>query len=91
VLIEIKIKNEDYYDKLFKRIALNEKHSVLPVEAATWIEDNIIGGMTKEMLDEQRFKELNSLDMMQNTSIIYHSESILEMQLMSLMYILYIA
>jgi hypothetical protein len=32
------------------------------------------------MLDEQRQKEVNSMDMLQNTNILYHMESVLEMQ-----------
>ena len=63
VPIKIKI-NDEAYDKLFKRTALKEKIAVLPELAAKWVEDNIVGGITKEMLDEQRFKEVNSLDMM---------------------------
>ena len=40
--------------------------------------------MTKEKLDRQRQKEVNSLDMMQTTGIVYHMESILELQFMCL-------
>ena len=80
--------NENDYDKLFKRVALQEKEAVVPELAAKWIEDNLVGQINKEMLDAQRFKEVNSLDMMQNTSIIYHSESMLEMQFLCLIFIM---
>jgi len=35
-------------------------------------------------LDEERQRETNALDYMQNTSIVYHTESILEAQIISL-------
>lgn len=44
----------------------------------------LVGKLTKADLDDERMKETNSLDMMQNTSIIYHTESILEMQIITL-------
>jgi len=36
-------------------------------------------------LDTERMVETNSLDMMQNSGIIYHTESILEMQIATLL------
>ena len=41
-------------------------------------------------LDEQRTMEVNSLDIMQNTGIIYHIESVLEMQFMCLIGLWYL-
>ena len=36
------------------------------------------------MLDKQRQSETNALDMMQNSSIVYHPESLFEMQIMAI-------
>lgn len=44
-----------------------------------------MGSITKEKLEKERFKEVNSQDLMQSAVIIYHSESLLEMQLMCLL------
>ena len=49
-----------------------------------WIKNSIIGDITKDMLDQQRISESNQNDLMQNTSTIYHIESIIEMQLICL-------
>jgi len=37
------------------------------------------GNISKHLLDKQRQKELNSLDLMQNTNFVYHPESLIEM------------
>lgn len=57
------------------------KKKVTPNVAHKWIEDCIVGNIRKFELDNERMKETNALDMMQNSSIIYHTESILEMQM----------
>jgi len=44
--------------------------------------------ITKKTLDEQRKKELNKMDLMHNTSIVYHTESILEVQLMMIIFVI---
>ena len=41
-----------------------------------------MGGITKKELDDMRMRETKALDMMQNTSIVYHPETILEMQIL---------
>jgi len=41
------------------------------------------------MLDKQRADEINVLDLMQNTSIIYHLESVIEMQFLCLLSAMY--
>ena len=38
------------------------------------------------MLDDQRIKEINDMDMMQNTSIIHHPESLNEVQIIGLLF-----
>ena len=43
------------------------------------------------MLDKQRQKEVNTADLMQNTSLIYHSESVLEMQFLCLVTLFFLA
>lgn len=54
------------------------------IEANSWIKRVIVGNISKSDLDEERLAETNSMDMFQNSSIVYHTESILEMQLISL-------
>ena len=57
----------------------------VPVDDATdWLRRSLVGNIKKGDLDDERMSETNSLDMMQNSSIIYHTESILEMQVMVL-------
>jgi len=51
-----------------------------------WVSRCLVGKITKAELDEERRKETNALDMMQNSSIIYHTESILEAQIISLIF-----
>jgi len=46
-----------------------------------WVKRNVVGRVSKYDLDVERMKETNMLDMMQNTGIIYHTESIVEMQI----------
>ena len=62
----------------------NDKFEIEPSKAPSWLRKCLVGKITKAELDDERMKETNSLDMMQNTSIIYHTESILEMQIITL-------
>jgi hypothetical protein len=62
---------------------------VEPNQSIQWIEDCVVGGITKHELDDERAKETNSLDIMQNSSIIYHMESVIEMQLIVLVMCIY--
>ena len=64
-----------------------EHEIVTPDKAAEWIQRNIAGRITKEDLDQNRHKEVNGLDMMQNSCIAYHSESILETQIICLIFV----
>ena len=43
-----------------------------------WINRCVVGKIVKNELDDERKSETNALDYMQNTSIVYHTESILE-------------
>ena len=78
VAIKVQLKDKDY-DEMFKRVAIDEPKLINEDLAVKWVENNIVGGITKEKLDDQRYKEIISFDMMQNTSIIYHMESVVEM------------
>ena len=63
---------EDDFDHLIQRVERkieSEKTKfeyIKPIEATDWVERNVIGGMTKEDLDNQRVKELTSADLLQN-------------------------
>lgn len=48
-------------------------------ESIMWIKNNVVGKITKSELDDERNKETNALDMMQNSGMIYHMESMLEL------------
>jgi hypothetical protein len=72
VIIKILLNAEDY-NNIKNRKEMREE------EAANWIKRCVVGRVTKRDLDDERMKETNSLDLMQNSSIIYHTESILEM------------
>ena len=63
---------------------MQAKNIVEPEHAHDWIKNNVVGRITQKDLDQNRHKEVNGLDMMQNSCIVYHSESILEMQIMCL-------
>lgn len=47
------------------------------------MEETIVGPVTKEILEKERFKELDALDMMQNTGIIYNPQAIIETQMLT--------
>ena len=50
-----------------------------PSQSIEWIQDCVVGNITKYELDDERANETNTLDIMQNSSIIYHMESVIEM------------
>lgn len=77
VLIKIQLTKEDYQN-LKNKVELDNE------EADAWIKRVIVGNISKSDLDEERLAETNSMDMFQNSSIVYHTESILEMQIISL-------
>lgn len=58
-------------------------------ESINWVRKCVVGGISKADLDDERVLETNSLDIMQNSSIIYHMESVVEMQLLVLIMCLY--
>lgn len=75
----------------FDTVWINHLHKsdylVPPNEAADWIKENVVGNIDKTQLDEERVHELRKVDLMKNTGIIYHSESIYEMQFIALCWI----
>lgn len=60
-----------------------QKKVVEPKDATGWLEKNVYGHITPDQLNDDRIEELNSMDYMQNSSIFYNPESILEMQIFS--------
>lgn len=72
------------FNRVFENLVMGVKEVVPPKEAHSWIFDNIVGTITKEKLEKERFKEVNSQDMMSSALIIYHMESLLEMQFLCL-------
>ena len=62
-----------------KRLQGEKTEFIEPKHATNFIETAIYGKITKTMLDDERVRELNAMDMMQNQSIIHHPESIMEM------------
>ena len=60
----------------FKRIKSEER--IAKEDAQAWISRCVVGKIDKKELDDERKNETNALDYMQNTSIVYHTESILE-------------
>ena len=79
VQIKIHLSEENYMNFVTKYQFGEMKSFIEERHAIKWIEDTIVGPITKDMLENERFKELDSLDMMQNTGIIYNPQSIIEM------------
>ena len=51
-------------------------------DSEKWLYDNLVCNTRKKNLDDQRDQEMDSQDLMQNTSILYHTESIIELQIL---------
>lgn len=64
VPIRIKLNPMSYGDIIKKLNRGVKKKFVEERHAIQWIEENTVGDITKEKLEEQRFSELNALDMM---------------------------
>ena len=80
--------NEEDYDNAYEKMYLREKNIVKPDQTFGWIERCIYGDITSEGLNDQRIKELNSMDMMANSSIFFNREIVIEMQILSCLVIL---
>lgn len=85
VMIKLCLPKEDF-DKIYN----NRRYEVPQEESIAWIKRCVVGNISKKELDNERMKETNSLDMMQNSSIVYHTESILEMQIACLISVYYL-
>lgn len=78
VTIRIKL-NEHNYMKILTKLQYGEKKNFVEERnAIKWIEETMVGPVTKEILEKERFHELDGLDMMQNTGIIYNPQAIIE-------------
>ena len=77
VSIKVCLSQKDYND-------IKNGNKIAVEDATEWLRRSLVGNIKKGDLDDERMNETNSLDMMQNSSIIYHTESILEMQVMVL-------
>lgn len=64
---------------------MEKEFLVPPAEACAWFQQNIFGGVRRKDLDGMRFKEIGSTDMIYGIPIVYHSESISEMQIFCLL------
>ena len=70
--MKIFLSKKDYED-------IMDKKKITPEESPDWIIRCIVGNISKEDLDDERTSEINSLDLMQNSALINHADSILEM------------
>ena len=80
--VELKLNIDgDSYDRFFdqKFLDSSNKKFLKPEESTDWVKEHIIGEPDKKMCDDQRHKEINTADMFTYQSIIFHTESILEM------------
>jgi hypothetical protein len=73
---------EDDYDEIVKKVILKDDQYVQKEYAETWLYNNLVCNPDKRALDDMRSQEVDTQDLMQNTSILYHSESIIEMQIL---------
>jgi hypothetical protein len=84
IVLKVKLSAADFYhikQKIDEKEMLN---FVDENDSIAWIQRCLVGGIDKAQLDKQRQGECNSLDIMQNTNIVYHPESLIEMQIMCL-------
>lgn len=84
VFIKIKLSNDEF-ERLYLKKLHSETQFIKPEEASSWVNKFIVGKFTKDILDNQRVKEINSMDMMQTQSIVYNIESLTEMLLLCIL------
>ena len=80
---------EHWLEKIYERTVSNENFNsnddvVDQLEAVKFMHDCFVGNITKQKLDKQRNIEVNSLDMMQNTTIVYNMEVVILFQILFL-------
>lgn len=61
---------------------------IQPEESIDWLNRCVVGKIQKSDLDIERTKETCSNDLMENASIVHHTESIIEMQILCLLSLL---
>lgn len=82
VQLKIFLNEEDFRN-------LRNREIIKQDDAKQWIKRCVVGNIRKSELDEERLLETNSMDMFCNSSIVYHTESILEMQVLMLCFTYY--
>lgn len=72
------------FNKVWKRRLQKEWEIIDKSKSLTFLKNCVVGKITKEDLDDERVREINKMDMMSNSSIIWHQESINELQIICL-------
>lgn len=89
--VKIKIQlDEDDYDYAYNRVYLKHPTPIESEDAIKWLQKCIVQNITPIELENERTKELNAMDMMQNHSLFNNSEVIFEMQILATIFVLYI-
>lgn len=83
VKIYLKLTDEGY-ETVIKNMIMGKLYLIPPIEASMWFKKNVFGKVKRRDLDDARFLEIGSTDMIYNIPMVYHNESISEMQLMCL-------
>ena len=76
--------NKKYFQQIYTKKNKNAAEIIEPKHSNHFIKTCVVGKMTKKELDDERVREIIGLDMMQNTRIIDHPESIVEVQIIML-------
>lgn len=88
IFIRLKL-NTDFYSEMVVKMNTPEFEEdgkyMDSSEVRKWILNCCDGKITKEKMEETKIKEIRSNDMMQNTGIFYHPESIAEFQVLCLL------
>ena len=70
---------QDYFD------SIKAGEIIFQDDSQKWLQEVVVGNIQKLELDTERMVETNSLDLMQNTNVIYHPESVIEFQVLCLL------
>ena len=89
-LVHMKLSKERYYDLIVRYNDEDFDGNFVPKRRVKkWIYGALVGKITKPQLDLARMREVNDADMFQSTTILYHPESIAEVQLAAISLINY--
>ena len=83
---DLKLKlSKKYFQEIYvkKRKGLSSE-LIEPKHVHQFIQTCVVGKITKRELDDERVREINQLDMMMNSRLIDHPESIVEFQIINL-------